>query len=269
MSGATPRPIEEDDLLALVDGRLDPARRAFVEKWLGSHPVEAARVAVDRDVRRRLREQLASVAEEPIPERLRLTNFIPPRPKPVASRWPIAAAAAICLVIGGAGGWAGHAAMQAKPTLERSGASPATRDAVAAFRTFTTEVLHPVEVKADQEPHLIQWLSKRLGQPVLVPDLGAEGFHLMGGRVLPAGDTLAALLMYDDDQGTRLTLYSRVGAADGRSSFRYAREGDVAAFSWVEGGLSFVVTARIDEARLLRTAGTIDAQLRARTNATP
>jgi anti-sigma factor RsiW len=268
MSGANSRPVDEDDLLALVDGRLDPARRAFVEDWLTSHPEEAARVRADGDIRRRLRERLASFEMEPIPERLRVNHLVP-RPMPAKTRWPAAAAAAIGLLVGGAFGWAGHAALQAKPIVAKSAAGSATREAVAAFRTFTAEALHPVEVKADREPHLIQWLSKRLGQPILVPDLGAEGFHLMGGRILPTNDTPAALLMYDDDQGTRLTLYAHVGSADDQSGFRYARDGDVAAFSWVERGMSFVVTARIDEARLLRTAGAIDAQLRERPEAAP
>ncbi len=267
MSGASPRAVGEDDLLAFVDGRLDPQRTPFVEDWLASHPDDAARIAADQEIRRRLRERLAPISDEPIPERLRLTNILPRRRAIVAPWWAAAAAAVGGLVVGGAGGWAGRAAIQGGPVIAKSSAGPATRDAVAAFRTFTPEVLHPVEVKADQEPHLVQWLSKRLGQPVLVPDLGAEGFHLMGGRILPAGDTPATLLMYDDAQGTRLTLYSRAGGADGRTSFRYAREGDVAAFSWVEGGLSFVVTARIDEARLLRTAGAVDAQLRAQRDA--
>ena len=76
----------------------------------------------------------------------------------------------------------------------------------------------------------------------------------MGGRLLPAGDEPAAMLMYDDDRGTRLTLYSRAGPSGGRGVFRYARADDVAAFSWIDAGMSYVVTARTDEARLLRVA---------------
>ncbi len=44
--------------------------------------------------------------------------------------------------------------------------------------------------------------------------------------------------------------------------FRYARADDVAAFSWIDAGMSYVVTApRTDEARLLRVAQAVDAQV--------
>ena len=102
---------------------------------------------------------------------------------------------------------------------------------------------------------------QRLDHPVQVPDLSEQGFRLMGGRVLPAGERPAALLMYDDAKGTRLTLYARPGA-DGHAGIRYARDGDVTAFSWAENGLAYAVTARIDEARLLTIAQSVDAQIR-------
>ena len=56
-----------------------------------------------------------------------------------------------------------------------------TADAIAAHRTFSVEVRHPVEVDAGQEAHLVQWLSKRLGRSLVVPDLAAAGFQLMAG----------------------------------------------------------------------------------------
>ncbi len=132
----------------------------------------------------------------------------------------MAAAAVLCLALGGAGGWVGHA-LHGVPAVAVAEA-PATQDAVAAFRTFVVEAVHPVEVRADEKPHLVTWLSKRLGHAVAAPDLSAQGFRLMGGRLLPAGTEPAAMLMYDDDRGTRLTLYSRVGDGDGRTLFRFA-----------------------------------------------
>ena len=35
------RPVSEQDIMALVDGELDPARAAEVEAWLADHPDEA------------------------------------------------------------------------------------------------------------------------------------------------------------------------------------------------------------------------------------
>ena len=256
MTASDPRPVGEDDLHAFVDGRLDPGRRAAVEAWLVAHPEAAARVAADREMRDRLRARLASVADEPIPAHLRIANLAGPRRRRLPRWWPNAAAAALLLALGGAAGWVGRGSVPGPAPAE-----PMTQAAVSAFRTYVVEAAHPVEVRADGSTDLVRWLSARLGRPVTVPDLRAQGFRLMGGRLLPAGDEPAAMLMYDDDRGTRLTLYSRAGSSGGRGVFRYARADDVAAFSWIDAGMSYVVTARTDEARLLRVAEAVDAQV--------
>ncbi|ACK86447.1 anti-sigma factor family protein [Methylorubrum extorquens] len=261
MTASDPRPVGEDDLHALVDGRLEPGRRVTVEAWLAEHPEAAARVAADREVRSRLRARLAPIADEPIPARLRIAHVARP-PRARVARWlPSAAAAALCLALGGAAGWVGRGAV---PPVGAPPVEPMTQAAVSAFRTFVVEAVHPIEVRADGTPHLLQWLTKRVGRPITAPDLRAQGFRLMGGRLLPADDGPAAMLMYDDDRGTRLTLYSRAGAAEGHRVFRYARADDVAAFSWIDDGMAYVVTARTDEARLLRVAEAVDAQVSGR-----
>lgn len=263
MTSGTPAPVSDDEVQAFIDERLAPERRSAVEAWLARNGAVAERVATDRALRRHLRERLAPIAEEPIPDRLRIAKLVAARREPTTparGAWLFrATAAALLLGLGAASGWFGHAALDGvRPRDSR----PATQDAVAAFRTYVVEAVHPVEVKADQRPHLIQWLTKRVGEPVIVPDLAAQGFRLMGGRVVPTEDTPASLLMYDDAAGNRLTLYSRIGGRDRPTSFRFAQAGDVSAFSWVEGDLSYVVTARLDQARLLAVAEAIDAQVR-------
>ncbi|MBC7975048.1 MAG: hypothetical protein H7138_08690 [Myxococcales bacterium] len=53
---------------------------------------------------------------------------------------------------------------------------------------------HPVEVKA-QEEHLSRWLTRRLNVPVKLFDLWAQGFELVGGRLLPDAEGPSAQLM--------------------------------------------------------------------------
>lgn len=84
--------------------------------------------------------------------------------------------------------------------------------------------------------------------------------RLMGGRVLPDGDRQAALLMYDDDHGTRLTLYLRLGTVEG-TDLRYAESGGVQNVFSSETGLTYAVTARTSRARLLAVAQDIERQL--------
>lgn len=248
----TPVPIGEDDLQALIDNRLPEARRSAVETYLRDHPALAARIAAECEQRETLRARLADKYAEPVPTRLRISSIRAARREKRLAGLRGTAAAAVLLVVGATGGWLG------RETIPPSMPSPSatmvvTRDAVAAYRTFVVEVAHPVEVRSDDEAHLMQWLSKRLGRPLEAPVLTRYGFRLMGGRLLPAGSEAAAMLMYDDDSGTRLTVYIRAGAT-GETAFRFWEEGDVATFAWLDRGYGFAVSAAADRARLLPIA---------------
>jgi anti-sigma factor RsiW len=126
-------------------------------------------------------------------------------------------------------------------------------DAIAAHRTFAVEIRHPVEVDAQQEAHLIQWLSKRLDRPLVVPDLSGTGYRLLGGRLLPAESGPAAQLMYENGTGGRLTLYLRSGIAE--ETKRYQSERGIGAFYWADEGLGCVVVGETDR-EVLRQAAT-------------
>ena len=258
------RPVGEDDLQAWIDGCLPPGRVGIVEAYLATHAEAAAKADADREGSAVLRATLASIAEEPIPARLRVANLVTAARNRWRRRLTSVAAAMAWIVVGGFGSWFGRDLLPPSGRdQEVASVSFATRDAVAAFRTFSVEVAHPVEVGADQKPHLVQWLSRRLNRRVVVPDLSSQGFRLMGGRLLPTEGAPAALLMYDDDRGTRLIVYTRAGRnEEARSAFRPAREGDVATVGWTEAGQSYVVTARADTARLLLVAEAVDGQIR-------
>ncbi len=95
--------------------------------------------------------------------------------------------------------------------------------------------------------------SKRLGRAVTTPDLTAYGFRLMGGRLLPAGSESAAMLMYDDDQGTRLTLFVKTDEK-AETSFQFVEEDGISAFFWRDAGLGYVVSAEAPRERLMQVA---------------
>ena len=121
--------------------------------------------------------------------------------------------------------------------------------AALAHATYAPEVRHPVEVGADQEPHLVAWLSKRLEAEVRVPKLAAEGFALVGGRLLPGeapspGVPLpAAQFMYENANGRRITLYVRKAGLHERADLRYAREAGVGIFHWIDGALAYALAS--------------------------
>lgn len=244
-------PIGEDDLQAFIDDRLDDKRRAAVEAHLAARADLAERIAAERRHRTLLRGQLEAKFAEPIPARLRIANLRAAR----RGRWigsTRAAAAALAIFVTGAvAGWVANGLTPTPvPSVATAGV---TQSAVAAFRTFVVEVAHPVEVGVQQEAHLLQWLSKRLGRKLAAPDLQPFGYKLMGGRLLPGGSGAAAQLMYDDASGRRLTIYVR--ATDGtETAFRFQQEGDAATFAWIDQGFGFAVTAVASRDQLLPIA---------------
>lgn len=243
-------PVGEDDFQGYVDGNLSAERTDIVVAYLADHPDVAARVARYAEQREALRAHLAPKHMEPVPPRLRVANVITARKRRRAGNLRRAAAALLLLAIGGAAGSEIHG------MLAGAGRSPMgtlTADAVSAYRTFIVETRHPVEVRADEQAHLRQWLSNRVKRPIVIPDLTAEGFQLMGGRVLPAGDRAAAQIMYHDSHGTRLTVYLQ-SMQIGLTDLRYTEKDGVSTFYRVENGLGCAITARTGREQLLRVA---------------
>jgi len=256
------RPLSEDDLVAFVDGRLEASRRAEVEAYLASDEAAARRIADEIADRDDLRERLAAVAAEPIPARLRIGHLRAQRRALTGQRFGTIAAALACLLVGGAGGWLASERLHAdRPAL--AAAAPVADDAIVAWKTYAVEVAHPVEVAADQEAHLVQWLSRRLGRRLTAPKLDALGLKLIGGRLLPAGAAPAAQFMYEDAAGRRVTVYVRPGGAGEPSAFRFERSGELAAFSWIDAKLSYAVVAQSDREHLLGIARAIYEQYEA------
>ncbi|MBV1708114.1 MAG: anti-sigma factor [Hyphomicrobiales bacterium] len=255
------RPVSEDDVQALVDGRLTAQRRAFVEAYVDAHPDLRAHVDADISIAAQLRARLDAGLEAPIPARLRIANIrARRRGRQLANLRRLAAS--LALVVAGAGiGWAGNSWMQARrPVLANSFAA-----AFAAYRTFVPEKLHPVEVRAEAGSRLVTWLSNRVGRPLLVPDLSGEGFTLMGGRLLPAGQgEPAAMLMYVDDLGHRLTLYTRASSTRHSFGLHFQQQGSVAAYFWANRHLDYVVAASVNRPLLQSVAEDVNRQFNAR-----
>jgi anti-sigma factor RsiW len=117
-----------------------------------------------------------------------MSETLPPRFVRKRVQWRRYALAAgwmlVGLLIGALAGWE---LRESRPSLAAAdaGAGMARRAAIA-HATYSPEVRHPVEVGADQEAHLVAWLSKRLGAPLRAPQLDEVGYSLVGGR-LPSG----------------------------------------------------------------------------------
>ena len=122
------------------------------------------------------------------------------------------------------------------------------------------EVAHPVEVGAQQEAHLLQWLSKRLGRKLAAPDLQPFGYKLMGGRLLPGPAGPASFLMYESASGERFTVYAAKAEAQ-TTQMRYAAQGNESALFWADRGVGYVVSGGRDRGRLTQIAQAVYDQM--------
>ena len=206
----------------------------------------------DQEITALIKGTFDPVMVEPVPARLMM--------RPVS--WlPYARAAAI-FALGIAIGIAAHPLLfrEAPANAASSGAFPMR--AARAHAVYVTEVRHPVEVDASQQEHLVAWLSKRLGTTLRVPVLAEEGYSLLGGRLLPGPDGAVAQFMYQDSSGSRLTLYvSHRAKVESPTAFRFAQQGKVSVFYWIDRDFGYALSGDIDRPQLARVANVVYRQI--------
>ena len=244
-------PIDERDLQAYVDRRLDPARHAQVEAYLAEHPADAERVRAYMQQNQALQALLAPVLTEPVPARL--ANFTAAKWRPSLRAAALVSAFALTLPLAAGVGWFARGYIEAPALMQADWA----QRALVAHAVYTPEILHPVEVGAEQEAHLAAWLTKRLGTPVRAPHLQTAGFELVGGRLLPDVRAPAAQFMYQNAEGVRVTLYVNPEVDGEVTAFRYEHHGRVGAFYWIDGGVGYALTGEMERTQLLAVAETV------------
>ena len=238
--------VTEDELHAFVDGELPADRQGAVEAWLATHPDDAAKVAAWRSQAELIRERYGAVGDEAPPERLDLARLMRPRR---GARTLAVAAVLAAFLVGGVAGWVAHGIEATRP----SDRTRFTRDALDAYRLYVVEVRHPVEVPGDQRPHLVEWLSKRLGSPLRAPELDKMGLKLVGGRLLPGPTGATAFFMYEGPSGERFTLYCG-HTSDQETALRYTSSERNAAFYWVDGNIAYVLSGPAERDKLREIA---------------
>lgn len=278
-------PITEDDLHAYADGQLDAERQFEVAAWLQRHPEAQAKIAHWQAQSLALHSAFDRVLDEAIPasqisllRQVRLNS---------SSHWHTAlwrywlwptVTASLGLLLG-----LGFArAPQQESLFKFFSANRATvqpqnnvqqlvQGALLAHATYAGEKRHPVEVVVAEKEHLISWLSKRLGKPLHAPDLTANGFELLGGRLLPAtadnpGNGVAQF-MYQNAAGQRLTLYVKPSPAKQppQTAFAFTQQDKLNMFYWIDGPLGYALSGEISKTELQSVADQVYQQLETKT----
>ena len=251
--------ITPDRLMEYADAQLPEADRAAVEAWLAANPDAAADVALLQRQTDAIGTLFGPVGGEAVPARLRPRRLAAEMKRRRARNWGWAAAAVVLVGLGLGAGWF------ARPLFD---AAPASRmliaDAINAHAVYVAENRHAVEVGGDDSEHLSNWLSNRLDTRLAMPDLAAEGFTLVGGRLLPgepgAGGR-AAQLMYENAASDRVTIYVTAALPDRAPGYEFVTHDGAEAFYWANARITCTVVGTLPEERMKTVAGAVYRQL--------
>lgn len=277
----TEHKLTDTHLHAYVDNQLDPTQRAAVEAWLQNHPADALRVRHYQEISRRLRARFDATADEPLPasvltlasgddfaadvfaaDNITADDFATvdaiTSPPPAFPAWWTRVAAAVAFVcIGWLAAWLLHGGSSPVDTP----LAVAVQRALEAHRVYAREGRHAVEVGAADRDHLMTWLSTRLGRKIGPADLSVAGYTFLGGRLLPVGDAVAGIYMYENAQHQRLTqLISALPATLAPAAPDCGAHPDLALCFWGDDTLTFILVGAQTPAALQSLAERIRAQ---------
>lgn len=250
------RPIAEEELHAYVDGCLEAERQPAVLRYLQEHPEIARRVDAYQAQRQGLRDAFGVVADEPIPPRLSLERLVQQRPGRQWQLWPAAACVFLSLGLGGVGGWFLRGGMSPVPAT----IAMLTQAAVSNHVVYTADKRRPTELGATQRDDLARWVSNRLNHQVAPPDLSAEGYSYMGGRLAATPDGPAGQFMYSNAQGVRLTVFVLPLHAANSAPIQHVDFAHVDGCAWIDGNIGYTVVGDLPPAELRRLAEIVRRQ---------
>lgn len=251
--------VTRDMLMAYADGQLDADERATVETVLATNPDAAAEVALLQRQTDAIKTLFAPAGAEAVPARLKPRRLAAELSRRRTNSWGWAAAAIVLVGLGLGAGWFARPLFDARPA-----SASLIADAVNAHTVYVAENRHAVEVASNDSEHLSTWLSNRLATPLGMPDLNAQGFTLVGGRLLPGEPDKggrAAQLMYENAVKDRITIYVTAALPDRQPAYQFTQYEGAEAFYWANARITCTVVGTLPEAQMKAVAGAVYDQL--------
>ncbi|MCG7982963.1 MAG: anti-sigma factor [Candidatus Thiodiazotropha lotti] len=248
---------EQEQLHAYVDDQLDSTTAQSVENYLTEDSEARRQVDEYQQINTLLKQLYDPMLDEPIPPALLQTR------QPRRNNWPIVqqmAAALILLAIGLFSGFYLGLNQTLVPLVTEKELDHVVTEAAMAYAVYAPEVHHPVEVAASEQDHLVSWLSKRMGRPIIIPRLESHNMQLLGGRLISSDDGPGALLMYEDGHGQRIILYA-CHSTENSSAFHYAKQDEVSVFYWVDDAIEYAIAGDMRKDQLRPMAESVYNQL--------
>ena len=233
-------PPSERDLHAYVDDQLLESDRRALEHWLAAHPEVAAQVQAWQQDAQFLRASLSGALQQPANPELD-PALIRRRIKQQSRRhWASAAVLLIAVSLGGIGGWQARQATQ-RPMLPMA-------DAMQAFRLFAQDGIMPADYNTQGSGNMQAWLDRYFNQAHRLPDLSASGFMPVSGRLLTTESGAAAMVVYEDRQGHKISFYIRPPGPENTFLPRGSRRADgLQAEYWSGAGYNYAMVSPVGQ----------------------
>lgn len=233
-------PPSERDLHAYIDHQLSDDDRRLVETFLASNADVSAQVRAWQQDAQQLRAALSGALQQTANPDLD-PGLIRQRLKRQSRRHLASAAVLLIAVsVGGFSGW------QAREITLRSAAQP-MGDAMQAYRLFAQKEMLPADYKVDGDGNMQGWLDRYFTQANRLPDLSDAGFKPVSGRLLSTEQGPAAMVVYEDPRGQKISFYVR---PPGPKNFLLPRgsrsDGELQAEYWSGAGYNYAMVSPTD-----------------------
>ncbi len=252
----TKSPSIEARLSAYLDGEVDETERRAIDQLL----------ATDAEARRLLEHLKQGSAfgasgfeaflHDPVPlslaRRIRQGTDINPKldrvvgaPRKQRRKLWRGALAASCgmLLIGGSTGYLiGRTIDDNTPPTPVVKARTWLDDVTDAHRVYSRQPRHLVEVTAENDEEIRNWLTASTGVSFAIPDLAQSKLTFQGARLLvAAGKPTAQLLFKDEDGEVYAICFQRSPTTDDSGRMTESMRDDLALISWNKPGATYVV----------------------------
>ena len=233
-------PPSERDLHAYVDHQLNDADRRLVKTYLENNPEAAAQVRAWQQDAQQLRAALSGALQQPVNQELD-PALIRQRLKHQSRRHLASAAVLLIAVsVGGLSGW------QARQMTLPSAPLPMT-DALQAYRLIAQQGILPADYKVSDDGDMQAWLDRYFTRANRLPDLSDAGFKPVSGRLLSTEQGPAAMVVYEDQGGHKISFYVRPPGPKNNLLPRGSRsDGELQAEYWSGSGYNYAMVSPSD-----------------------
>jgi anti-sigma factor RsiW len=120
-------------------------------------------------------------------------------------------------------------------------------DAMQAYRLFAQQGILPADYRVSDDGDMQGWLDRYFTQANRLPDLSGAGFKPASGRLLTTDQGPAAMVVYEDQGGHKISFYVR---PPGPKNFMLPRgsrrDGELQAEYWSGGGYNYAMVSPTD-----------------------